>query len=388
MPLRKVLVGPFEAFVRSEAKSALLLIGAALSALIWSNLPASSYDSFWTQHGLDLGWGMFHLRHVISDGFMSVFFLLVGLEIKREFLTGELATRKRAMLPIVAAIGGMAVPALIYWGFNLSGPEARGWAVPMATDIAFALGVITLLGNRVPTTLKVFLTAIAIVDDLGAVTVIALFFTQGVDVRMLGAAAAGLAMLLLLNRMRVNALWAYLLPGVGIWLAILLSGVHATVAGVLVAFCIPAKSSIGPSPLERLEHALNPIVSYAIVPLFALANAGVVIRADTGGSVLTGVAVGLLLGKPIGIGLATLLAVKLRVAVIPAGVTTRMLLGASVLAGIGFTMSLFIGELAFRDGAHLAAAKLGIVAASISAGVIGYAILRRSAVQSPERASA
>lgn len=390
MPIRRILTGPFEAFSKSEAKSGIVLMAAALAALVWANVAGSNYETVWSQLGWDAGFGIFHLRFWINDGLMAVFFLLVGLEIKREILAGELSTARKAALPVVAAIGGMLVPAAIYLFFNLGKAGMAGWAIPMATDIAFALGILTLLGSRVPNSLKVFLAAVAIADDLGAVLIIAIFFTKGISFLALGGALAGIGLLACFNKFGVRGLAWYLVPGIGIWAAFLASGVHATVAGVLVAFCIPIAAIGSESPLERLEHALNAPVAYIIVPLFALANAGVRLSGvgdAISNSIAPGIAAGLVVGKPVGICLASWIAMKLKLASLPAGVSLRMLVGVGILAGIGFTMALFIGELAFPGSDLLAQAKIGIVAASLVAGIGGYALLR-SSLRPSGRASA
>lgn len=390
MPIRRILTGPFEAFSKSEAKSGIVLMAAALAAILWANVAGTNYEAVWTQMGWDAGFGIFHLRFWINDGLMAVFFLLVGLEIKREILAGELSTARKAALPVVAAAGGMLVPAAIYSFFNLGKAGMAGWAIPMATDIAFALGILTLLGSRVPNSLKVFLAAVAIADDLGAVLIIAIFFTKGISFLALGGALAGIGLLACFNKFGVRGLAWYLVPGIGIWAAFLASGVHATVAGVLVAFCIPIAAIGSESPLERLEHALNAPVAYIIVPLFALANAGVRLSGvgdAISNSIAPGIAAGLVVGKPVGICFASWIAMKLKLASLPAGVSLRMLVGVGILAGIGFTMALFIGELAFPGSDLLAQAKIGIVAASLVAGIGGYALLR-SSLRPSGRASA
>lgn len=390
MPIRRILTGPFEAFSKSEAKSGIVLMAAALAAILWANVAGSNYETVWSQLGWDVGFGIFHLRFWINDGLMAVFFLLVGLEIKREILAGELSTARKAALPVVAAAGGMLVPAAIYSFFNLGKAGMAGWAIPMATDIAFALGILTLLGSRVPNSLKVFLAAVAIADDLGAVLIIAIFFTKGISFLALGGALAGIGLLACFNKFGVRGLAWYLVPGIGIWAAFLASGVHATVAGVLVAFCIPIAAIGSESPLERLEHALNAPVAYIIVPLFALANAGVRLSGvgdAISNSIAPGIAAGLVVGKPVGICLASWIAMKLKLASLPAGVSLRMLVGVGILAGIGFTMALFIGELAFPGSDLLDQAKIGIVAASLVAGIGGYALLK-SSLRPSGRASA
>jgi NhaA family Na+:H+ antiporter len=365
----------------ADTAGGLVLLACAGIAIAWANSPwASSYDALWNGL-LTLGQeplrGRFTVRHAINDGLMAVFFFLVGLEIKRELLVGALTSARQAALPIAAAIGGMVVPALLYAVVNGGGTGARGWGIPMATDIAFALGVLALLGSRVPSSLRVFLSALAIADDLGAVLVIALFYTATVSWGAM-AAAAGLLMLAVgANAAGVRAARAYIIIGLALWVAVLLSGVHATVAGVLLAFTIPSHTT-----LARMERGLHGIVTFGILPLFALANAGVSFHG--GGELLTspvaaGVLVGLFLGKPLGITLAAWGAVRSGIATLPAGVSWRTLHGVAWLGGIGFTMSLFIAGLAFgAQPALLTAAKLGVLLASVLAGSIGWTLLRGS----------
>ena len=323
------------------------------------------------------------LHHWINDGLMAVFFFVVGLEIKREMLEGELASLKKAALPIFAAVGGMIVPAALYLVLNHGGPASRGWGIPMATDIAFSLGVLALLGASAPLTLKVFLSAFAIVDDIGAVLVIALFYTANIAWAALGFAAGILVLLLLLNRLRVHSIWPYLALGLCLWFFILKSGVHATVAGVLLALFIPSRppDEQTPSPMKYLEHLLHPWVAFLIIPLFALANAGVSLHgADLAWithPVFLGIAVGLIVGKQIGILLFSWLSVRLGMASLPEDVGWRHVYGAGWLGGIGFTMSVFITTLAFDDPAILTVAKLAILAASVLSAVGGWLLLRR-----------
>jgi NhaA family Na+:H+ antiporter len=323
----------------------------------------------------------------VNDGLMVIFFLLVGLEIKRELLIGELASLRRATLPLAAAIGGMAVPALLYFALNAGRAGAAGWGIPMATDIAFAVGVLSLVGRAVPTSVKVFLLAIAIIDDLGAVVVIAAFYSGRLSGAALAVAGAFFAALVALNRLRVQRALPYMLLGVGLWAATLYSGIHATIAGVLLAFTLPATRQADDerdrvqTPLARVEHALLRPVNFLIVPLFALANAGVDLRAAASGAALGspvtwGVLLGLMIGKPVGVLLASWAAIKIRVASLPHGATGPQLVGVAVLCGIGFTMSLFVANLAFpQQAAHLAAAKIGILGASLVCGVAGGAII-------------
>lgn len=387
--MRARLLDPSQRFYGSEAAGGIVLLICTAIALAWANSPwANGYASL-LHHAIPVGGGRFALHLTvhewINDGLMALFFFLVGLEIKREMLTGELASIRRAALPIAGAIGGMIVPAALYALFNGGGAGARGWGIPMATDIAFALGIVALLGPRVPVALRVFLAAVAIVDDIGAVLVIAIFYTSSISRTCAVIAAAILAVLLMLNRAGVRNAIPYLVLGVALWIAVLLSGIHATVAGVLLALTIPTRrrDASDESLLERLERFLHAPVAFLIVPLFALANAGVRIGgASSSGvtmTVLGGVAVGLVIGKPLGITLASWLAVRTRIAALPDGVSWRLLLGVSWLGGIGFTMSLFVGALAFTDAALLDSAKLGVLLASCVAAFMGWLMLRSAA---------
>ncbi len=321
----------------------------------------------------------------INDGLMAVFFFLIGLELKREFLEGELSEASQITLPALAAVGGMAAPAFIYWLLNRGDPVSlQGWAIPAATDIAFAMGVLALLGKRVPASLKVFPLTLAILDDLGAIVVIALFYTGKLSLGAFAVAGTALAALALLNRRCVTAVPAYLFIGLVLWAAVLKSGVHATLAGVALAFFIPMRGaqSESPSPLRQLEHDLHPAVAYGILPLFAFANAGVslagVTLATLAQPVPLGIALGLLLGKTVGVFGATALAVRLGLARLPDGTGWMAMLGTAVLCGIGFTMSLFIASLAFEDApaAFADQTRLGILCGSLLAGAAGYVILR------------
>ncbi|MGZ8379303.1 MAG: Na+/H+ antiporter NhaA [Gemmatirosa sp.] len=430
-PLIERVLGPFQRFFSTSAASGLVLLAATAVALVWANSPwADTYHHLWEApvtigapgFGLTLS-----LHHWVNDGLMAVFFFLVGLEIKREVLVGELASRRTAALPVAAALGGMVVPALLYTALNAGGAGAAGWAVPMATDIAFALGILALLGDRVPSGLRIFLAALAIADDLGAVLVIAFFYTGALDWGAMGGAAAVLAVLVGLNRAGARRPLTYALLGVGLWLFVLASGIHATIAGVLLALTVPARTRIdedeflaraeasladfraadepgttvltnqghqaalqaienaadaAQAPLQRMEHALHGVVAFVIMPIFALANAGVALGgggAAVGSPIALGVVLGLALGKPLGITLASYLAVRAGAADLPTGVTWRHVHGAGWLAGIGFTMSLFVAGLAFADPAVLDIAKLGIFTASIAAGGVGFTLLRRAA---------
>jgi Na+:H+ antiporter, NhaA family len=385
------LTGPFQRFTASEAAGGIVLMCCAVIALAIANSPWNDAYLSLLHHPLPAGWKSFavelSLHEWINDGLMSLFFLLVGLEIKREMLIGELASIRNAALPIAGAIGGMLVPAVIYGAFNAGGPGAHGWGIPMATDIAFALGVVALLGPRVPVALKLFLTAVAIVDDIGAVVVIALFYTAQLSATMLAIAAVVMLALTILNLVGVRHPIPYILLGIVLWAAVLLSGIHATIAGVLLAMTIPARTHTEDedSLLSRLEHALHVPVSFLIVPLFALTNAGVRVIGGSGSgisaAVAGGISVGLVVGKPLGITIASWLAVRARIAALPEGVSWRLLQSVSWLGGIGFTMSLFVGALAFDDPALLDSAKIGVLAASVFAATIGWLFLRRGATQ-------
>ncbi|VVO33795.1 Na+/H+ antiporter NhaA [Pseudomonas fluorescens] len=382
MPLRST----FTRFFQLEAASGLLLIAAAALALIINNSPLS-----WLYNGLldtpvvaQIGALQIAkpLLLWINDGLMALFFLLIGLEVKREVLDGQLSRPSQIVLPGAAAIGGMVVPALIYWFLNRDNPPAlSGWAIPMATDIAFALGVLALLGKRVPVSLKLFLMTLAIIDDLGAIIVIAIFYSGALSTLSLALAAACIVALIAMNRLGVVKLGPYMIIGLILWVCVLKSGVHATLAGVTLAFCIPLRTkNAEPSPLLTLEHALHPWVAYGILPLFAFANAGLSLSGVTVENfthdVPMGIAVGLLLGKMLGVFGLTWLAVKIGIATLPQGANWGQVLGVAILCGIGFTMSLFVGSLAFVPGASEYAGmdRMGILTGSILAAVIGYAV--------------
>ena len=375
-------------FFQNEASGGIILILAAALAMLLANLGATRdlYHAF-LETPVELRVGVLEINKNmllwINDALMAVFFLLVGLEVKRELVQGSLASRQRAAFPVIAAIGGMVVPALIYLAFNYQDPVARhGWAIPAATDIAFALGVLALLGNRVPMALKIFLMALAIIDDLGAIIIIALFYTSELSVLSLGVAAAAIAALALLNIFNVRRIGIYVLVGVVLWTAVLKSGVHATLAGVIIGFFVPLKAQGGKSPAKQLEHVLHPWVAFMILPLFAFANAGVSLEGVTFGGLTSmlplGIIAGLFIGKPLGISLFCWLALKLKLASLPHGTTCRQIMAVGVLCGIGFTMSIFISTLAF--GAHapelIVWAKLGILTGSLLAAFVGYALLK------------
>ncbi|MDQ3242464.1 MAG: Na+/H+ antiporter NhaA [Gemmatimonadota bacterium] len=433
-PLAERVVRPFHEFAAAESAGGIILLACTAVALAWANSPwSATYFSLW-ERSLSVGFEGGQLtktfHHWINDGLMVVFFFLVGLEIKREMRVGELASLRQALLPIAAAAGGMVVPAAIFAAFNAGHPGAAGWGIPMATDIAFALGVLALLGSRIPAGLKIFLAALAIVDDIGAVLVIAIFYTAKISMPSLGAAALVLALLAACNRSGVRNSVVYAALGIALWFAVLKSGVHATVAGVLLALMIPARTRIDEdhfvasarrslnefsaasdpdlssvmsnpgqqealhslersidlvqSPLLKMEHSLHGIVAFGIMPLFAFANAGVRLDGEMLSTmswrVVLGVMVGLVAGKVLGVTLASLASVRLRIAALPEEVGWPQVHGVGWLAGIGFTMSLFIADLAFGSRPLLNSAKVGILAASFLAGFVGWLLLRRSAV--------
>ncbi len=422
------ILRPLETFAAREASGGIVLIVATLLALAWANFgPAHSYERFF-ETSVSFGFGDWSiaksLHHWINDGLMTVFFLVVGLEIKRELLVGELASFQKAALPVAGALGGMLAPALLYLAFNLGAPTQAGWGIPMATDIAFVIGVLALLGDRIPVALKVFLVALAIVDDIGAVLVIALFYTADLNVTSLIVAGILVGALILSNWLGVRSPFIFGLLGLGLWLAFLNSGVHATIAGVVLAFTVPASTRImtrdlvlqgrrlldeleradnltpyapisdeeqsvigaleaacerAETPMQRLERVLHPWSVFVIMPLFALANAGIHIGTQSfalASPLTLGILMGLVVGKPIGITLFTWLAVKTRLATLGEGVQLRHIAGAGCLGGIGFTMSIFITNLAFTGGEHLEAAKAAILLSSIVAGIAGTLVLR------------
>lgn len=430
-PLLQPMMEPFQKFIHAQSTGGVLLLAATVAAMVWANSPwFESYTEFWNipvslmvgSHALTetlLEW--------INDGLMAMFFFVIGLEIKREILVGELASFRQAALPLTAALGGALLPAALYSAMNTTGPGAPGWGIPMATDIAFALGILALLGSRVPLALKVFLTALAIADDLMAVLVIALFYTSTIAWGNLAIGGVFLVLLIAANVAGIRHPLVYSVLGIGgLWLAFLLSGVHATIAGVIAAMTIPARtrltgreflsrgqvllerfekamSPVKPqlanrerhqianhmktavqhveSPLQQLEQALHPWVTVVVMPLFALANAGVTLDADLGAMLINpvalGVILGLLVGKPVGIVLSSWLAIRGGLATLPSGVSWPHLWAVGCLAGIGFTMSLFITGLAFTHGPSLMSAKVGILAASTTAGTIGWLLLKR-----------
>lgn len=423
------LLQPIARFIKDETTAGMLLFLSALAALILANSPWSeAYHHLW-EYKFSIGFADHQisksLHHWINDGLMAIFFFVIGLELKREIVGGELSNIRSAMFPIMAAIGGIVVPVAIYLSINMGADSAQGWGVPMATDIAFALGVLYFLGDRVPVAVKVFLTALAIVDDLAAVLVIAFVYTSQISLLSLGIGIAFLAFMIGSNVLGIRSSVFYGILGIGgLWLAFLLSGVHATIAGVLAAFTIPATTAIdekgfteklrfltdkfinaesrqnklvssaqlgvigdikkcakaAETPLQRLEHSMHPLVAFVILPVFAFANAGITLSGDLSeqlfSPVAIGILLGLLLGKSIGISAACKLAVYFNLAALPEGMKWRHLYGAALLASIGFTMSLFITELAFFDRQFILQAKLGILVASLIGGATGYSILR------------
>lgn len=411
------LVHPLQRFLAIEAASGIVLIIVAAIALGWANSPwDADYHALWhAPIGLQIGdWGFVRPLHFwINDGLMTVFFFVVGLELRRELYEGDLADVRRAALPFAAALGGMMVPALIYVAFNAGGEGARGWAIPMATDIAFAVGVIAMLGARVPGSLRVLLLALAVIDDLGAIIVIALFYSAGIDGNGLAIALGGVAAGAVLRRLGVRAIWAYLAPGVTVWIGLLVAGVHPTLAGVILGLTTPVRPWFGAagfaavtreqlheldgdlgrddvlhrldaierarreavSPVEHLLHQLHPIVAFGVMPVFALANAGVSLGGvsfdGAGLHVFLGVALGLAIGKPLGIALAARLAIAAKLAQAPADVPARGILVVGAVGGLGFTMAIFLAQLAFPTGPMLATAKLAVVVGSAAAAMLG-----------------
>lgn len=422
-PLEAVL-SPINSFMNMETSGGIVLLLATIVALIWANSMPESYLGFWGTHAR-IGIGSFSLEHTllewVNDGLMAIFFLQVGLEIKREMQVGDLSSFGQAILPVIAAAGGMLVPAILFSLCAMGTPYTHGWGIPVATDIAFALGVITMLGKRVPNSLKVFLVALAIADDLGAVLVIALFYSSNINVAALVAALAVFAILLLLNKLGTRSLIVYSLGGIVLWLCVLHSGIHASLAGVMLAITIPTwtaldkdrlakaiatvrdaldkrpdneEGAIGDTkvisaveflhenaskalpPLVVMEHSIGTFVSMIIMPLFALANSGVIItKLDPGflsDTITHGIALGLIVGKPVGITLGTYLTIKCGLAKLPRGANWIQLFGAGMLGGIGFTMALFVSNLALGAGSHLDTAKLAILCSSTTAGILGF----------------
>ncbi len=435
--LAKKVARPMVRFMSQEASSGIVLVLATIAALVWANLSFDSYDAFW-HYKLKIEIGGLEilsetLEHVVNDGLMVIFFFVVGMEIKAELVTGDLREPRVAALPAIAAVGGMLVPALLFFLVNIGQPGEGGWGIPMATDIAFALGVLALMGDKIPKKLKLFLLTLAIVDDIGAILVIAVFYTSSISFGWLGLAIALLGAIIVLKKLRVWFIPLYAVIGLVIWYAFLESGVHATIAGVVLGLLTPATALIGTNPLERvrdilageqhkdhvdalqvkeanwtakesvpvttrLTHLLAPWAAFVIIPLFALANAGIVLSGDAVGSALSsrvalGIVLGLVVGKPLGITVATWIAVKTKVATLPEGVNFGHVLGGGAIAGIGFTLSLFIANLAFEGlddsirEAILSEAIIGILAASTVATAAGWIILTVTAKKSAKKDS-
>ncbi len=376
-------------FFEHEAAGGLVIMFAALSALLVRNSPWESVYGVLLELPVAVQAGSLQIAKPlllwVNDGLMAAFFFLVGLEIKRELLQGELSSPAKAALPVAAAVGGMVVPALIYLLFNAGDKVAmHGWAIPTATDIAFALGVLLLLGRRVPVSLKIFLTAVAIIDDLGAIVIIAIFYTDNLSMSMIALAGAGVVALAVLNLAGVTRMGGYFLVGIILWVCVLKSGVHATLAGVVCALAVPlrARNAEGESPLLQIEHKLQPWVAFGVLPVFAFFNAGVPLAGVTPAilseGVPLGIAAGLILGKPLGIGAACVLMIRLGWGALPQGASRMQFFGVSLLCGIGFTMSLFIGSLAFNsaDDMVMTLVRLGVLGGSLVSGLAGYAVLR------------
>jgi NhaA family Na+:H+ antiporter len=386
------IVGGIKEFLQLESAGGIVLLGAALLALIVTNSALGPLYKIFLTLPVEIRIGPLQIAKPmllwINDGLMAVFFLLVGLEIKRELLEGELAGFGQALLPAIAAIGGMAVPAAIYAAATFSNGDAmHGWAIPSATDIAFALGVLSLLGNRVPVGLKVFLLAVAIFDDLGAIVIIAIFYTSQLSLTSLVLAVIVLAVMFALNRAGVARIAPYALLGIVLWVCVLKSGVHATLAGVAIGLAIPLRDRDGGSPLREMEHMLHPWVAFLVTPLFGFANAGVPLTgvglASLFEGVGLGIAAGLFIGKQVGVFLTVFLCVKLRLAQLPEGATWLSIYGVALLAGIGFTMSLFIGTLAWEHTDYAAPLRLGVLGGSLLSGIAGYFVLRIATVKNP-----
>lgn len=393
-PVNKKLSKLFTEFFESERSSGIVLILCTLIAIVIANSPlGKSYMDFWHMKlGLEsIGLNQ-SLEHWANDGLMAIFFLLIGLEIEREIYIGELSDLKSASLPIVAAVGGMALPALFYFLFNRGTETQAGVGIPMATDIAFALGVLALLGSKVPSSLKVFLTALAIIDDLGAILIIAIFYVSDFSFVYLLLALAVYGGLLILNRLGVRGLAFYLIPGVLMWYFMFRSGVHATLAGVLLAFALPFGDGSESSPSYKLQHFLHKPVAFGIMPVFALANTGIVLSAgwlrDLSAPNSLGVFAGLFLGKPLGIFLASFLAIKTRLSQLSGELSWKHILGAGLLGGIGFTMSIFITLLAFEEPEIVQSTKISILLSSLAAGITGFLILKWQAPESTKESAA
>ncbi|HKX86570.1 MAG TPA: Na+/H+ antiporter NhaA [Flavobacterium sp.] len=365
----------FTSFFESEKSGGIiLLICTCISIFLANSVFSEAYTNFW-----HMKIGSMSLEHVINDGLMAIFFLLIGLELEREIYIGELANIRNAMLPVMGALGGMVIPALIYYLFNQNTPYQNGIGIPMATDIAFAIGILSLLGNKVPTALKVFLTALAVIDDLGAILIIAFFYTKEMNITYLLVAMGIFGVLLVMNRMKIYQLWIYLILGIIMWYCMLHSGVHATITGVLLAFAIPFQKGEEKSISYQLEHKLHQPVAFIILPVFALANTAIAVNFDNGNAIPSyaiGIVLGLVIGKPLGITLFSYVAVKSKLAQLTDGLTWPSVFGVGILGGIGFTMSIFVTLLAFTDTIAINNAKLYIILASLLAGITGLITLK------------
>lgn len=381
---QKINLTVFKKFVSSSNFGGILLFSCVILSLIVANSPLASDLQNLLDYKIGFENESIHLNYSvlmwINDGLMAIFFLLVGLEIKREIVEGELSSPKKASLPILSAIGGAIVPALIYFMFNKGLDSASGWGIPMATDIAFALAVISLLGKNIPISLKIFLAALAIVDDLIAILVIAFFYSSGIEVTYLMYAAIGMVILIGMNRFNVKNPYLYLIPGVFIWYFVHHSGIHATIAGVLVAMTIPTNDTDVESPLERLEHFIAKPVNFLIIPIFAFANTNITFESEMLHGLTSplglGISMGLLFGKPIGILLTSFICVKLKISSLPEGSRWPHIIGVGFLAGIGFTMSIFISILSFNNPLFVSEAKLSVLLVSVIAGLVGYFFLK------------
>ncbi|MBM3675782.1 MAG: Na+/H+ antiporter NhaA [Actinobacteria bacterium] len=376
MPRR--LLSPLAEFLRTEIAGGVALLVAATTALVWANVDPASYADTWHSE-ITIGGTTLDVTHWVNEGLMAVFFFVVGLEIKRELVEGELRDRRAATLPVVAALGGMLMPAALYLTLNAGRAGSEGWGIPMATDIAFAMGVLALLGTRAPAQLKLLLLTLAIVDDLGAIVVIAIFYSGTIALSWIGGAIGVSVAMLLMRRLRFVSPWWYLVPAVALWWCVLQSGIHATIAGVALGLLTPTRDARNRDPLTTLERGLHPWSSFLIVPLFALANAGMIIDATTAGRALEsritwGVIAGLVVGKVLGITTAAWAACRLGLASLPGGLGARHVVGLGLLGGIGFTVSLFVADLAFA-GIQLQEAKLGVLAASLASGAVAIVVL-------------
>jgi len=393
--MRNKLTTLFTEFVESEKVSGILLLSATVFSILLANSPWSrEYLEVWhLKLGFDLG--VLHLRydlaHWINDGLMAIFFLLIGLEIERELYIGELSDLRNASLPVFAALGGMAVPALVYLFFNWGTDTQNGFGIPMATDIAFALGILSLVGKSIPVTLKIFLTALAVIDDVGAILVIAIFYSNDIAALYLALAAGMLLIMFIFNRLKIHNSWVYMLPGIAMWYFILQSGIHASIAGVLLAFVLPFGQGDESSLSYRVQHFLHKPVAFLIMPIFALANTAIVLKGLSLDTLVNkhvlGIFFGLVIGKVTGIVLFSLLAIKLRLSRLPEDLSMRHVVGAGFLGGIGFTMAIFVTFLAFGDTELAQNAKLAVLLGSLLAGSVGYILLKTQRVATDEEGS-